>query len=89
MHTVAGIMKAIGKVSEGDTVSIDFSAEGVVVSQNGEVRGKVAGANFAKALPQGATARRRSLGYRPIPDNKCAIGGALPPRRPWRSTPSC
>ena len=47
---LAGIMKAIGKVREGDTVSIDFSAEGVVVSQNGEVRGKVAGANFAKAL---------------------------------------
>ena len=47
---LAGIMKAIGKVREGDTISIDFSAEGVVVSQNGEVRGKVAGANFAKAL---------------------------------------
>ena len=47
---LGGIMKAMGKVHEGDTVSIDFSAEGVVVSQNGEVRGKVAGANFAKAL---------------------------------------
>ncbi|MDE1545240.1 chalcone isomerase family protein [Dechloromonas agitata] len=47
---LAGIMKAIGKVREGDTISIDFSSEGVVVSQNGEVRGKVAGAGFAKAL---------------------------------------
>ncbi len=47
---LGGIMKAMGKVHEGDTVSIDFSAEGVVVSQNGEVRGKVAGASFAKAL---------------------------------------
>lgn len=47
---LAGIMKAIGKVREGDTISIDFSTEGVVVSQNGEVRGKVAGAGFAKAL---------------------------------------
>ena len=47
---LGGIMKAMGKVHEGDTVSIDFSAEGVVVSQNGEVRGKVAGAGFAKAL---------------------------------------
>ena len=47
---LGGIMKAMGKVHEGDTVSIDFSAEGVVVSQNGEVRGKVTGANFAKAL---------------------------------------
>ena len=47
---LGGIMKAMGKVHEGDTVSIDFSTEGVVVSQNGEVRGKVAGAGFAKAL---------------------------------------
>ncbi len=47
---LAGIMKAIGKVREGDTIAIDFSAEGVAVSQNGEVRGKVAGAGFAKAL---------------------------------------
>ena len=47
---LAGIMKAIGKVREGDTISIDFSGEGIAVSQNGEVRGKVAGAGFAKAL---------------------------------------
>lgn len=47
---LAGIMKAIGKVREGDTISIDFSSEGIVVSQNGEVRGKVAGAGFARAL---------------------------------------
>ncbi len=50
VEQLAGIMKAIGKVREGDTISIDFSSEGVVVSQNGEVRGKVAGAGFAKAL---------------------------------------
>lgn len=47
---LAGIMKTIGKVREGDSISIDFSGEGIVVSQNGEVRGKVAGAGFAKAL---------------------------------------
>ena len=47
---LGGIMKAMGKVHEGDTVIIDFSAEGVVVSQNGVVRGKVAGGGFAKAL---------------------------------------
>lgn len=47
---LAGIMKSIGKVREGDSIAIDFSAEGVVVSQNGESRGKVAGAGFAKAL---------------------------------------
>ncbi len=47
---LAGIMKSIGKVREGDTIAIDFSAEGVALSLNGEARGKVAGANFAKAL---------------------------------------
>lgn len=47
---LAGIMKSIGKVREGDTIAIDFSNEGVAVSQNGESRGKVAGAGFAKAL---------------------------------------
>ena len=47
---LAGIMKAIGKAREGDTIAIDFSAEGVAVSLNGEARGKVAGAGFAKAL---------------------------------------
>lgn len=47
---LAGIMKSIGKVREGDTIAIDFSTEGVAVSQNGESRGKVAGAGFAKAL---------------------------------------
>lgn len=47
---LAGIMKGIGKVREGDTVAIDFQADGIAVSLNGEVRGKVAGANFARAL---------------------------------------
>lgn len=47
---LAGIMKGIGKAKESDTVAIDFSAEGVSVSQNGEGRGKVAGPAFARAL---------------------------------------
>jgi long-chain acyl-CoA synthetase len=47
---LAGIMKGIGKAKEGDTVSIDFSAEGVSVSLNGEGRGKVPGPAFARAL---------------------------------------
>lgn len=45
-----GIMKGIGKAREGDTIAIDFSAEGVTVGLNGETRGKVAGPGFAKAL---------------------------------------
>ncbi|HXE39164.1 MAG TPA: chalcone isomerase family protein [Azonexus sp.] len=47
---LATIMKGIGKVREGDSIAIDFTNEGVGVSLNGESRGKVAGANFAKAL---------------------------------------
>lgn len=44
------LMKGIGKVKEGDTVALDFSVDGVAVSLNGESRGKVAGAAFARAL---------------------------------------
>ncbi|MBP5987458.1 MAG: chalcone isomerase family protein [Azonexus sp.] len=47
---LAGIMKGIGKAREGDTIAIDFSADGVTVGLNGETRGKVAGPGFAKAL---------------------------------------
>jgi len=47
---LAGIMKAIGKAREGDTIAMDFSTDGVLVSLNGETRGKVAGQGFAKAL---------------------------------------
>ena len=44
------LLKGFGKLKEGDTVALDFSAEGVGVSLNGEMRGKVAGPAFAKAL---------------------------------------
>jgi long-chain acyl-CoA synthetase len=46
----AAIMKKVGNAKTGDTVAIDFSADGVAVSFNGEARGRVAGAPFAKAL---------------------------------------
>jgi len=46
----AALMKGFGKLKEGDTVAIDFSADGVSVSLNGESRGKVAGPAFARAL---------------------------------------
>jgi long-chain acyl-CoA synthetase len=46
----AALMRGLGKVREGDTVGLDFSAEGVLVSLNGEMRGKVAGVAFGKAL---------------------------------------
>lgn len=47
---LGALMKAIGQVREGDTIAIDFTADGVAVGLNGEGRGKVAGPGFAKAL---------------------------------------
>jgi long-chain acyl-CoA synthetase len=46
----AGIMKKIGNARTGDTVAIDFAADGVSVSFNGDARGKVANAAFGRAL---------------------------------------
>jgi len=46
----AEIMKKAGSAKVGDTVAVDFTADGVGVSFNGEPRGKVAGGAFAKAL---------------------------------------
>lgn len=46
----AEIMKKVGTARNGDTVALDFTADGVAVSFNGESRGKVAGGAFAKAL---------------------------------------
>lgn len=45
-----GIMKGIGKAREGDTIAIDFNNEGIAVALNGNVRGKVEGGAFGKAL---------------------------------------
>jgi long-chain acyl-CoA synthetase len=46
----AAIMKKVGNARTGDTIAIDFNADGVAVSFNGEARGRVAGGAFAKAL---------------------------------------
>jgi long-chain acyl-CoA synthetase len=45
-----GIMKGIGKAREGDSIAIDFNNEGIAVAVNGNVRGKVEGGTFGKAL---------------------------------------
>lgn len=47
---LAALMKGIGKVREGDTVTLDLLADGVTVLLNGSPRGKVAGADFGKSL---------------------------------------
>ena len=46
----AELMKKIGNARSGDTVAIDFTADGVGVSLNGEARGKVSNPAFARAL---------------------------------------
>ena len=46
----ADVMKKIGNARSGDLVTIDFTAEGVGVSLNGEARGKVASPLFGRAL---------------------------------------
>lgn len=43
-------MNSIGTVREGDTIALDFSAEGVAISVNGGERGKVAGDGFGRVL---------------------------------------
>ena len=47
---LAGIMKGIGKVREGDSIAIDFGNDGIVIALNGDAKGKVASGNFARAL---------------------------------------
>ena len=68
---LAALMKAIGKVREGDTIAIDFTADGIAVGLNGESRGRVAGAAFARAL------LRVWLGDRPADASlkKALLGG--------------
>lgn len=47
---LATLMKSIGKARSGTVIAIDFGADGLAVSVNGEARGQVAGGAFAKAL---------------------------------------
>lgn len=47
---LAALMKGIGQVREGDTVALDMTAEGVVVTLNGNPRGKVVAQGLSKAL---------------------------------------
>lgn len=65
------LMRGIGKVREGDAIAIDFMADGLTVSLNNQVRGTVAGADFARALlrvwlgdkPADAALKQALLGY--------------------------
>lgn len=48
----ADIMRRIGNARSGDSMALDFNAEGVAISFNSAPRGKVAGTPFARALLQ-------------------------------------
>lgn len=50
LDKMAAIFKAVGTAKEGDAVVLDFAADGVAVSVNGEAKGRVDGAAFARAL---------------------------------------
>jgi hypothetical protein len=44
------LMRKIGKAREGDTVAIDFAADGTGVGFNGQARGTIPGRPFGQAL---------------------------------------
>jgi hypothetical protein len=46
----AAIMRRLGTTRNGDSIALDFAADGVAVAHNGEARGKVVGISFARAL---------------------------------------
>lgn len=60
MEKMESLFSVIPIVHKGDTLTLDFGADGVAVGLNGEIRGKVAGEFFARAL------LRVWLGERPV-----------------------
>ncbi len=67
----AELMKQIGNARSGDRIAIDFTADGVGVSLNGEACGKVHSATFGQALlkvwlgdnPVDASLKKALLGH--------------------------
>lgn len=45
-----GVMRSVGNAKEGDTVTLDFTADATAVGFNGQSRGRIAGAAFGRAL---------------------------------------
>jgi long-chain acyl-CoA synthetase len=44
------LMRGIGNAKTGDVIGIDFSADGIAVAFNGQVRGSIASESFGRAL---------------------------------------
>ena len=50
IEQLGALMKGIGTVKEGDSITIDFGSAGIEVGLNGKSRGRVEGPAFARAL---------------------------------------
>ncbi|MFN3884717.1 MAG: chalcone isomerase family protein [Rhodocyclaceae bacterium] len=50
LDALAAMMRSIGKVVPGDTVTLDFTAEGLAIAHNGTPRGKIADERIGPAV---------------------------------------
>jgi hypothetical protein len=50
LDKMAAIFRAVGTAKEGDDIGLDFNADGIVVTVNGETKGRVEGVAFGRAL---------------------------------------
>jgi hypothetical protein len=71
MAELAGILKSIGQLKEGNVLAFDFVDGGTQVSLNGQAKGKIAGDAFNKAL------FNAWIGDKPVQDDlkKAMLGG--------------
>jgi hypothetical protein len=71
MAELAGILKSIGQLKEGNVLAFDFVDGGTQVSLNGQAKGKIPGDAFNKAL------FNAWIGDKPVQDElkKAMLGG--------------
>ncbi|WP_126445023.1 chalcone isomerase family protein [Sulfuricystis multivorans] len=50
IEALAATMRAIGKVLPGDTVTLDFSADGLAIAHNGKPKGRIADEGIGPAV---------------------------------------
>jgi len=50
LDQLSALMRRIGSIRSGDSITLDFTAEGLAVSLNGEAKGAIAGARPARRL---------------------------------------
>jgi long-chain acyl-CoA synthetase len=71
MAELAGILKSIGQLKEGNLLAFDFADGSTRVSLNGQAKGTIAGDAFNKAL------FNAWIGDKPVQDDlkKAMLGG--------------